>query len=107
MILAERGYRLRPTETTDGWGSASEDWENASRVEMRCYRQQLSSAEVTDANDTTLTRYRLFLAAKADITATDRWEQDGITCRIVGQPDRPGGPLGEHHVEVVIEEVSP
>lgn len=115
MIGAEAGVLVRAARLTDGQGAATpqRDWENATRITKTGL--SIQPAGTTDSRDSgtvnVTARWLLFdrtSPANDAWQAGDRFEWDGRTLEVAGDPQRWAGPRGgTHHWEVTLQEQPP
>ncbi len=104
----------RAPKVTDGHGSERRDWANAVDVaqpdvpapyRVRGWLAQFSTEEQAEQRDATITRFHLRLHTGFDIEADDQVvvdEDDDEPFSVDGEPARPWGDAGEHHVHAVL-----
>jgi hypothetical protein len=73
---------------------------------MPCEFQPNSSSEAVDNQDRTVTSWRVFLPAGADVTAVDRWRFLGVVYEVDGEVERHRRGGRDHHTECVVRRVS-
>ena len=102
MRLRDTGTRLRGVTVAGDYGNpATIDWTEGtlSKLDLACEMQPESSDEDVVQQDRTVTYWRLFLYAGADMTAKDRFRFASVDYEVLGEvePWRRGG--REHHRE--------
>lgn len=86
----------------DPYNKLVRDWANATRTTLRAAVQPLSSTEVTDGRDQTISTYRCFLDPGTAVIAQDRLEWNGLVLEVDGDPAPWKGPMPVlDHVEVI------
>jgi hypothetical protein len=68
--------------------------------------QQTSTQEVTIGRDTAVSDWVLYLGAGESIGYQDLVSEGGRTFEVVGDPYRVRSPLGEHHLQVRLRQVT-
>jgi head-tail adaptor len=81
-------YRLRPGRATDSYGEPVDGWATPDR--RRLLRATVQADSTTEEDGTTR-RLRtdervLFVSGRADLTADDRIEFEGVLWRVEGEP---------------------
>lgn len=76
MLLHDEVVRRRAPLVTAGYGNLKPDWPNATSVTLPAAVQPQGGDEDVVDQDRTVTRWRLFLHADADLLPTDRIEWD-------------------------------
>ena len=113
MRFRDTGTRLRGVTVPGDYGNPSSiDWTEATlnKLDLPC-EMQPETATTTSNEDVvqqqrTLTHWRLFLPAGADITAKDRWRFAGVDYEVDGEVASWRLRGTEHHVEVRLQRVS-
>lgn len=106
-LLGQTATILRAAKKPSGFGGSAlvDDWTTATSTTSLCRLQQSGGTERTDLRDLSVTTWKLFLPAAADITEHDRVTVDGKTFEVVSvYPVHT--PAGEHHKECVLETFS-
>lgn len=63
--------------------------------------------EIVQERDTVITRWKLYLLPDVEISARDRWEQQGKIFEVVGPPQVETRPRqGPHHIEAQLRYIS-
>lgn len=100
-LLSQTVTWQQPGETTDEYNNILPDWEDPDDSEIAAYIEQVSTTEIVDGRDSTVTRMRLF-TNELGIHATDRivwgddvYEVDG-DCAVFHTP------AGPHHLEATL-----
>lgn len=109
MQFHDRGTRLRGVPVAGDYGSEDTiDWTEGTlnKLELPCEFQPEASSEDVQAQQRTVTRWRVFLPAGADITAKDRWRFLGVDYEVDGDVERHRFKGAEHHVELRVMKVS-
>lgn len=104
ISLRDSGQRVRAPVIGGSYGSQVFDWPNAVLSNpIPCELQPLSSDEQIDDQQRVEGRWTLFLPADADLLATDRWKQAGVTYEVDGIPKvwRHNGAI--HHIEARVK----
>ena len=103
MRFHDSGTRLRGVVVTGTQGRPDRlDWTSPTELDMPCEFQPNSTSENVDNQDRTVTSWRVFLYAGADITAVDRWRFLGLVYEVDGEVERHRRGGREHHVELVV-----
>jgi hypothetical protein len=103
MRFHDSGTRLRGVVVAGTQGRPDRlDWTSPTELDMACEFQPNSTSENVDNQDRTVTSWRLFLYAGADITAADRWRFLGVVYEVDGEVERHRRGGREHHVELVV-----
>jgi hypothetical protein len=106
--FSDSGTRLRGVVVAGTQGRPERiDWNQpADELELPCEFQPNSSSEDNADQDRTVTSWRLFLLAGADMTAKDRWRFAGVVYEVDGEVGRHRVSGREHHVEAVVRRVA-
>lgn len=107
--LRDSGTRLRGVVVAGEYGNdASIDWTEGtlSKVDYPCEFQPDQTSELVVSGQRTVTRWRVFLPAGADVTAKDRWRFLGVDYEIDGDVERHRFHGAEHHLEFKALKVS-
>lgn len=105
MLLHDQVTRLRAGLTEGPYGNETRDWDNATSATYSAEVQPVSSTEDIVNQQQTITRWRLFLPASADLEATDRIVWDGDTYEVDGDVERWKRRGVLHHLEAVLMRV--
>lgn len=107
MRLHDTITRLRATGSSDGYGNTTADWSGTlNEVDLPAEVQPAGSTEDVVDQARTTTRWRLWLFADADLTASDRVRWDGQVYEVDGDVEtwkRRGAP---HHLEALLMKVT-
>ncbi len=96
----DRGVLVRAAVTVGAYGSRQLNWSAATRTSVKPAHMEQTAAVETTANGKVYTSdWLLLLRPSVDVAAEDRWEWRNRTFEVVGEPGRPTGVLGAHHVE--------
>lgn len=107
MRFRDSGTRLRGVVVAGTQGRPSRlDWATPTELDLPCEFQPNSTSEDVQNQDRTVTSWRVFLPAAADITAADRWWFLGVVYEVDGEVERHRRGGREHHVELVVRRVS-
>jgi hypothetical protein len=91
---------LHPTtDTDDGYGNASPDWDTAQQSSVTgCSVQPIPGTENLLDRDTIVSRWQMYAPDGTDLLATDRVVFDGDTYDVDGEVQRWGFPPLSHIV---------
>lgn len=107
MRFHDSGTRLRGVVVAGTQGRPDRlDFTSPGELDLPCEFQPNSTSENVDNQDRTVTSWRVFLPAGADITAVDRWRFLGVVYEVDGEVERHRRGGREHHVELVVSRVS-
>ena len=106
MLLPDQVTRRRATTASDGYGNPTSDWSSVTEVVYPAEVQPASTDENVVDQDRTVTRWRAWLPAAADLVATDRIVWDGDTYEIDGDVQRWKQRGVPHHIEVLLVKVT-
>lgn len=86
----------------DQYNKLVRDWDDATRTIVRAVVQPLSSVEVTDGRDQTVSTYRFFVDPGTAVTAQDRLEWNDLVLEADGEPAPWRGPIPAlDHIQVI------
>ncbi|WDZ87188.1 phage head completion protein [Micromonospora cathayae] len=105
MRLRDQVTRVRAPLVDGPYGNQQRDWDNATAQPYPAEVQPVSSTEDVVNQQQTVTRWRMFLGADADLEATDRFEWDGGTYEVDGDVERWKRRGVLHHLEAVLMRV--
>ena len=109
MRFRDTGTRLRGVTVPGDYGNpATFDWTEGTlnKLDLRCEMQPESSDENIIQQDRTVSRWRLFLPAGADMTAKDRWRFLGVDYEVDGEVQSWRVHGSVHHIEARLVRVS-
>ena len=107
MRFRDSGTRLRGVVVAGTQGKPTTlSWTTPTELDLPCEFQPNSTSEDVQAQDRTVTSWRVFLPAGADITAVDRWRFLGIVYEVDGEVERHRIRGAEHHVELVVRRIA-
>lgn len=109
MRFRDTGTRLRGVTVPGDYGNPSSiDWAEGtlSKLDLPCEMQPESSTEEVVQQQRTVTTWRLFLPAGADMTSADRWRFLGVDYEVIGDVERWRVRGTEHHCEARLQRVS-
>lgn len=97
--------RVRAPLVTGAYNRQYRDWANATRAALSANWQPGASTEDVVRQQRTEEFVRLYLAPGADVQPTDRFERDGSTWEVDGQPES-WDRGGRGHVKVNLTRVT-
>lgn len=110
-IMVQTVTRLRAGVTTDRYGNEVPSWDAATSAAIPgCSLQPSDSTEIVAGQQTTVSLWRLYAPAGADILATDRISYGGVTYDVSQAPRVWPDPFADgvtDHIEVTLKQIDP
>lgn len=110
-IMIQTVTRLRAGVETDRYGNQVPSWDAASTLDISgCSLQPSDSSEIVADQQTTVSLWRLYAPAGADILATDRIRYAGVTYDVSQAPRIWPDPFlagAGDHMEVTLKQIDP
>lgn len=97
-LLVQTLTWIEPGTTTDRYNNTVDDWSTATRTEIAAYVEQQNRTELRDGRDTLVSGW-LLMTNELAVTSRARFEWDGHTFEVDGEPSKPTTPDGPHHLE--------
>lgn len=106
-MLPHTVTRVRPTTSTDSYGSTTYDYgAAANRKQLRGWMQQDRRTEPRSDGREPLAQDWLLVTNDGDIAGRDRIEWSGPTMEVEGPPEPVYTPAGYHHTETTLRVVA-
>lgn len=108
ITLPHRVTLSRAGTTTDRYNNRTRNWATATTTEdvPAWVQQQTTTVDLDENRSAIVTRWVVFMGPTTDVADGDRLTWRGRVFVIDGDPAIPSSPVGDHHIEAVLQTVA-